>query len=599
MKANLSPSLRQEIALCNKQKSNKRCILISLNSKCNERIYEGKGGKAERQNGGAGAENESGAHWIQDMHSSCQGESYHPIAATGVQFTLEGYTEQRENPSDDLESIKCLLNDELAFILYNAAVFTARYRWVLILWVPDESVATELGRQNESAEKVVREKKYTKVTQLNRLIYCNLKNNLLYYVDHDRDVPFHEVHNFEQLERCIRGSLGKCLTVGSATQMCKARVLSHFSVTNYLHNYYFLNEQMKQCCDGLNDEGDGLCNDLDLLAKERNTCIVLLTIDVEKYKLESRFQKIETIESFLHLTKELHILYVLYKTSDTYTCFYLCHSDRCTTKEKFVYSLFKPHLIQILKKKHIPIFLSVEMGKLKHLVDFIRGDITTKKEVPIKNAPLDMAPKTKKSTTHLAFVSKKNYPSHAQISGTKEFLPIVENDSISRKGKTNDQSGNGPNMHKKHSFTSRPMNLLSLKRRESKSNNTHTEQPTSGKTNKMAHAPLGEGKQTSNSTCMSENIGPKLLKKWSLSKSYNLKKKTSLTNEGGKNFTVRKKREPSPTLLQSKSLTLRKGSSTSVQLKKLSSLSKQKSLQLDKKKSLTRRLKGRSGTSEK
>ncbi|ANQ11038.1 Uncharacterized protein PCOAH_00052860 [Plasmodium coatneyi] len=550
MKANLSPSLRQEIALCNKQKSNKRCILISLNSK--------------------------------------------------FQFTLEGYTEQKENPSNDLESIKCLLNDELAFILYNAAVFTAKYKWVLILWVPDESVATKLEKEKESTEKVDRDKKYTQVTQLNRLIYCTLKNNLLHYVDDEREVPLEEVHNFDELERCIKASLHNCLTQGRTTQMCNGNVLPHFSVTNYLHNYYFLNEQMKQCCEGLNEEGDCLSKHLDLLAKESNTCIVLLTIDVYNYKLDSRFEKIETIESFLQLTKELHILYVLYKTSDTYTCFYLCHSDRCTTREKFVYSLFKPHLIQILKKKNIHIFLSAEMGKLKHLVDFIRGDITTKKEVPTKGAPLDdMASKTKKSTDHLALVGRKNYSSHAQISVPKELLPIVENDSIGKKGRTNDQSGNGPNVHRKHSFTARTINMLSLKRRESKSSNTQTEQLTPGRTNKMAHAPLGERKQTSTSTSTSENIGPKLLKKLSLSKSYNLKKKKTFTNDGEKNLTGRKKTEPSPTMVQSKSLTLHKGSSTSVEFKKSPSLSKQKSLQLDKKKSFAKRLKGRSAASEK
>ncbi|GAB69210.1 hypothetical protein PCYB_146390 [Plasmodium cynomolgi strain B] len=578
MKANLSPSLRQEIALCNKQKSNKRCILISLNSKCNETIYERKGGMVVLL-------------LLLVML----------LVLRMIQFTLEGYTEQRENPSDDLESIKCLLNDEIAFILYNVAVFTSRYKWVLILWVPDESVETKLGKKNESAEKVEKEKKYTQVTQLNRLIYCTLKNNLLHYVDDDKDVPLEEVHNFEQLEKCIRASLGNCLTAVSTTQICKGRALPHFSVTNYLHNYYFLNEQMKQCCDGLNDESDGVSNHLDLLSKESNTCIVLLTIDVNNnYKLESRFEKIETIESFLHLTKEIHIFYVLYKTSDTYTCFYLCHSDRCTTREKFVYSLFKPHLIQILKKKNIHIFLSVEMGKLKHMVDFIRGDITTKKEVPTKNVPLDMAPKTKKCTNHLTLDGKKNYSSHAQINMVKELLPIVENDSIRRKGRTNDQSVNDPNVNKKHSFTSRTVNLLSLKRRESMPNNTRTEQPMSGKTNKMTYAPLGEGKQTSTSTFTSENIGPKLLKKMSLSKSYNLKKKTSFTNDGEKNSTVRKKREPSPSaLVKNKSLTLHKGSSTSVELKKSPSLSKQKSLQLDKKKSLTKRFKGRSGVSEK
>ncbi|KJP88687.1 hypothetical protein AK88_01568 [Plasmodium fragile] len=512
---------------------------------------------------------------------------------------MEGYTEQRENPNDDLESLKCILNDQLSFILYNVALFTTRYKWVLILWVPDESVATKLWKQNVSSENVEGKKKYTQVTQLNRLIYCTLKNNLLHYVDHDREVPLEEVHNFEQLEKCITASLGHCLTSISTTRMCKGRVVPHISVTNYLYNYYFLNEQMKQCCDGLNDEDDGLSKHLDVIAKESNTCIVLLTIDVNNYKLESHFEQVETIESFLHLTKEIHICYVLYKTSDTYTLFYLCHSDQCTTREKFVYSLFKPHFIQILKKKNINIFLSVEMGKLKHLVDFVRGDITTKKEVLTNNGPLDMAPKRKNSTHHLTLVGKKNYSSNAQISGAKELLPIVENDSISRNGRTNDQSGQGPSVDRKHAFTSRAINLLSLKRKDSNANNTQTEQPTWGKTNKMAHAPLGQRKQTSTSTSTSDNIGPNLLKKWSLSKSYNLKKKNSFTNDGEKNFTIKKKREPSSTLAHSKSLTLRKGSSTSVELKKSSSLSKQKSLQLDKKKSLTRRLKGRSAASEK
>ncbi|SCO75630.1 conserved Plasmodium protein, unknown function [Plasmodium vivax] len=553
MKANLSPSLRQEIALCNKQKSNKRCLLISLNSK--------------------------------------------------FQFTLEGCTEQRENPSDDLEGIKCLLSDELAFLLYNAAVFTARCKWVLILWAPDKSVATELGKQNESAQSIEGEKKYTQVTQLNRLIYCSLKNNLLHYVDDDRDVPLEEVHTFEQLERCIRVSLGNDtlgnrLTEVSTNQMCRGSAVPHASVTNYLHSYYSLNEQMKRCCDGLNDEGDGLSNHLDLLAKESNTCVVLLTIDVSSSKLESRFESIETVESFLHLTKELHIFYALYKTSDTFTCFYLCHGDRSTTREKFVYSLFKPHLMQIMKKKNIHIFLSVEMGKLKHLVDFIRGDITTKREVPIKNAPLDTAPIMKKSTKEWTLVGKKNSYSCAEIPVEKELLPIGENHSVSRKGKTNDQSGDGPKVHKKASFTSRANKLLTLKG-ETKHNTPQIEQPNSGKTNKVAHAPLGKGKQTSTSTSNGENIGPKLLKKWPLSKSHHLKKKTSFTNDGEKTFTVRKKREPSPEIVHTKSLTLHKGSSTSVELKKSPSLAKQKSLQLDKRKTLTRRLKGRSGASEK
>ncbi|GAW83757.1 hypothetical protein, conserved [Plasmodium gonderi] len=564
MKRNLSPSIQREIVLCNKQKSNKRCLLVSLNSK--------------------------------------------------FQFTLEGYTEQRENTNDDFEHIRKLLNKEIMFILYNDAKFTCKYKWILILWIPDESVAEEmrmkenmLKKKSVSLENFEKEKKYTEVTKLNRLIYYNLKNNILHFIHNNSNIPLIEVNNFAQLEKCINSEVvdvtyNNCLSTPVTNEMNRKYHFYNSIIRNYLYNYYFLNEQLKQCFNGLNDEYEGMSNDLEVLIPCRSTCLLLFTIDVNKYKIESHFEKIEKLESILHITKERNIFYAVYKIADTYTLFYLCHSDRCSTREKFVYSFFKPHLIEILKKKNIPIFLSIEIGKVKHLVKFILEDITEKKQNYFeKNILFEKGTKINKGEEN-HMVGKKNYPIHAHINAKNKLLSTTENDSISKE-RTNHETNEYIDMKKKYTFPSRGSNFLSLKR-ESNKNTQFMEyisvekEEKKKKTKNMTGS--GGGVRiygTHNSTFTNENSISQILKKKSLPKLPSLKKVYSSTIEREKTFSISKKGDTLPKLIKSKSLTLNKGSSTSVELKKSPTLlNTHQSLQFDKKKSLTNKIKTRKGT---
>ncbi|CRG97019.1 conserved Plasmodium protein, unknown function [Plasmodium gallinaceum] len=332
MRRSISPSIKKEITSCNNQNNNKRCLIISLNNE--------------------------------------------------FQFVLGGYSIQTGNLKDDIENLKVLLNDKLCFILYNINEYTPKYKWVLLLWHPEKDVIADLKNKEDKLKKkncyikvFEKEKKYNLICNLNKLIYHNLKNNILDIID-DCDIPLFEIRNFIELEDCVNNNIK---TINNNSIELKKGQLNkwdfhHSYIKSYLYGFYFLNIELRYC--NTFKETDELINNIKLLTEENNMSLNLFTIDINNYTINTDHIKINSIEVVKEITQK-DIFYVVYKIFETYTFFFFC-DENCPNKIKFLYSFFKPQLIEFLKKKNINIFLSVEINKVKYLIDFINSDLKKK-----------------------------------------------------------------------------------------------------------------------------------------------------------------------------------------------------------------------------
>ncbi|SBT81064.1 conserved Plasmodium protein, unknown function [Plasmodium malariae] len=565
MRRNVSPSLQREITLCNSQKNNKSCFVFSLNSK--------------------------------------------------FQLILGGYSEQRESLKEDVENLKLLLNYEICFILFNVNKYTPKCKWVFILWTPDENVHNALKwkekkvyiKKNSCIQIFEKEKKYSDICYMNKLIYHNVKNNVIDIID-DNDVSLLEINNFDELETCITTRANYANNHNLAdlerSHINKQNNSFHSDVNNHLYNCYFLNSELWNCYSALrrrsgsNDSNKGgsdnmcssLMTDVKLLANESNTCLNMLKVNVDDLTLSSHHLIIDNIEAVQDITQDQNIFYIIYKILDSYTFFYVCNYGSCTTKEKFVYSFFKPHIIEFLKKKNIHIFLSVEMGKVKHLINFINSDVVKKRESMVEENSLEENSlygknvKMKKEGNNLIIQKVKN---------NKNIFPINESVIIEDKESFEKQSNNNESVHnlimKKYSFNSRASNMSAKK-----SSNTNSTSISLKKhslsvdqinsfnlKNKKKNFTTSSTRKCNSASYLSEKrVSLKLFN----IKNENLSKFAIEEAVGGKKKKKEKKSKTLPTLLKSKSLSLNKYSSISLESKKSYALDKQNSLDIDKKK---------------
>ncbi|SPJ11577.1 conserved Plasmodium protein, unknown function [Plasmodium sp. DRC-Itaito] len=344
MKRHISPCLQREIFLCNNQKNNKRCLVLSLNNK--------------------------------------------------LQFVMKAYSIQNEEPSCDVENVKYLLNDQLCYVLYNINNYCSKYQWILILWVPEKNsiLIDDLDENKEKKNNFIHilDKgiyKYNNATnKINKLLYYSFKQKLLDIIFNNYDIPLFEINNFVMLEKCIHDCNNKyynytnCCTLLN-TEKTKPKNYSFDIYNQYnLQRYYLLNIQLRSINNIIILNDSSLCHDMKRLLEEANICLNLFYIDIHNYKIISTHLNIDNIEQVHSIIKENKIFYVIYKVLDTYTFFYICNEICTNTKEKFLYSFFKPYLVEYLKKiKNIPIFLSIELSKTKHLIRFINADLKKNK----------------------------------------------------------------------------------------------------------------------------------------------------------------------------------------------------------------------------
>lgn len=366
---NLSPEIREELTNCNNQNNNKKCLVVTLNN--------------------------------------------------DFQFMLEGYTLQTGNINNDLENLKSILSDTMCFILININQFTPQYKWVLLLWDPDENTKNELrdAIQNNAnnkqdndtthtcAKKIKRENKYT--TNLNYLqkgIYCSLKNALVDFLDNDGSVPLYEITNFTDLEKCIRDS--SKVVVNDNLLKLKTNVTQkdflQSTVKNVICENYNLNVDARNSFSIT--ESETLNINMNLLIEDDYMSLIIFTFDKVGMRILSEYLKITNIVQVQHFFDKRKIFYTVYKILDTYTLFFYC-DESCSRKEKFTYSIYKPRIIEFLKRKKTQVFLSVEINKLKHLIDFINLDMKKQPSIEKKKPPV---PKPKKIGSTRSFSSSKD-----------------------------------------------------------------------------------------------------------------------------------------------------------------------------------------------
>lgn len=361
---NLSPEIREELINCNNQESNKKCIITSLDN--------------------------------------------------DFQFMLEGYTLQTKDINSDVKNLKSILPDSTCFILMNVNRFTPKYKWVLLLWHPDEKTKTEVQEalKKESTEvntkhknakpantcvaKLENKNKYeNKVYDLTRVIYSSLKNCILDFLYND-NVPLIEITNFEGLEKHMYDMNKHVINDNFIDLKNKMKEKDFFqsTVKNYICENYILNVDARNSF--FFKETKELNDNIELLRKDDFMSVNLFTFDIMDMTLISKHLKIRDIEEIQHFLADKNVFYSVYKISDTYTLFFCC-SENCDKKEKFLYSLYKPKLIEFLKKKKVSIFLSVEINKLKYLIDFINLDM--KKHYQIMRSKSSSKQTKQKSTS--------------------------------------------------------------------------------------------------------------------------------------------------------------------------------------------------------
>ncbi|CRH02809.1 conserved Plasmodium protein, unknown function [Plasmodium relictum] len=550
MRRSISPSIKKEITLCNNQKNNKRCLIISLNSE--------------------------------------------------FQFVLGGYSIQTGNLKDDLENLKSLLNDKLCFILCNINNFTPKCKWILLFWIPEKNVIEELKRRGDKLRKkncyikiFEKEIKYNIICNLNKLIYHNLKNNILDIIN-DCDVPLFEIKNFVELEECVNNNINTISNkfIEIEKDQINKRDFHHSYIKSYLHEFYFMNIELRNC--NTFNETNELVNNIKLLTEENNMSLNLFTIDMNNYTINSCHLKITNIEVVQEITQR-NIFYIVYKIFETYTFFFFC-DENCSNKEKFLYSFFKPQVIEFLKKQNINIFLSVEINKVKYLIDFINSDIKKKvdsleNKLPVKeikkketiifeqtNNIADMTSGDESNILKNEILDKKNYLPKSK-SLKKKYLSSKGNMLTFKRSSTSNSLKDKASVEKKKLSLDKKdiikFNIkksLSLKKKKIIS------------TDKVKSVPLEKGKllKLPSSKLSTDK-----------KKSLNLKKKKMTTAEKKKSSDKIEKTKSLkayqnskiPKLLMSKSLTLNKIASLSFEMKKPFSLNKYKSLNLDKIKS--------------
>lgn len=369
MRHNLSPDIREELTNCNNQNNNKKCLLVALN--------------------------------------------------TDFQFMLEGYTLQTENINNDVENLKSILSDSMCFILININRFTPQYKWVLLLWDPDENTKNELrdtiknnanNKQDNDTiknctKKIERENKYTTNSNyLQKGIYSSLKNALVDFLDNDGTVPLYEITNFIDLEKCIRDS--SKIVVNDNLINLKTNVTHkdflQSTVKNVICENYNLNVDARNCFSIT--ENETLNINMNLLIEDDYMSLIIFTFDKVSMKLMSEYLKITNIIQVQQFFDKRKIFYTVYKILDTYTLFFYC-DESCSRKEKFTYSIYKPRIIEFLKRKKTQVFLSVEINKFKYLIDFINLDMK-KQSSTEKNKP--SVPKHKKMGSTRSFSGSKD-----------------------------------------------------------------------------------------------------------------------------------------------------------------------------------------------
>ncbi|SCM25625.1 conserved Plasmodium protein, unknown function [Plasmodium chabaudi adami] len=327
MRQSLSPSAHREIDLCNRQKNNKRCLIFSLNS--------------------------------------------------AFQFVLSGYSEQSEKTDEDINSLKSLLKFELCFILYNINKYSNQCKWILILWMPDEGFEKGSNMKSEKNEK--NEKNHNRVSHLNKLIYHNLKNKILDIIN-DSDISFFQIKTFEELEQCINRNVVKFGNPNDIDTNCLDILTNEtdknkqLNIKRCLYNNYIINLQMKNLYYNFIEKNKLFIEHIKLVKEEKNPCLLFLKLNTNNYEIISDYIIVQDIEYIKNIINNENLFYTVYKILDTYTFFFVCN-EKCHIKDKFVYSFFKTEIIQVLKKNNIIIFLSIEISKPKHVLDFIHSDI--------------------------------------------------------------------------------------------------------------------------------------------------------------------------------------------------------------------------------
>ncbi|CAD2105603.1 conserved Plasmodium protein, unknown function [Plasmodium vinckei lentum] len=338
MRQSLSSSAHREIDLCNRQKNNKRCLILSLNNT--------------------------------------------------FQFVLSGYSEQNEQTDEDINSLKSLLKFELCFILYNINKYSNQCKWILILWMPDDDF--EKGKDSNDMKNEKNEKNHNHVSNLNKLIYYNLKNKILDIIN-DSNISFFQIKTFEELEQCINRNTVEFSNPNDIDTNCLDKFTNEtdknkqLNIKSCLYNNYIINLQIKNLYYNFIEKNKQFIEHIKLVKEEKNPCLLFLKLSTDNYEIISDYIIVQDIEYIKNIINNESLFYIVYKILDTYTFFFVCN-EKCNIKDKFVYSLFKTEIIQVLKKNNIIIFLSIEISKPKHVLDFINSDIlkTEKKKKKIK-----------------------------------------------------------------------------------------------------------------------------------------------------------------------------------------------------------------------
>lgn len=357
MRHNLSPDIREEFTNCNNQNSNKKCLLVALN--------------------------------------------------TDFQFMLEGYTLQTGNINNDVENLKSILSDSMCFILININQLTPQYKWVLLLWDPDENTKNELreaiknnGNNKDDdtlhtcAKKIEKENKYaTNLNYLQKGLYSSLKNALVDFLDNDCSVPLYEITNFTDLEKYMRDSSKTVINDNLIKLRTNVRQKDFMQSTikNVICENYNLNVDARNCFSII--ETETLNINMNLLIQDDYMSLIIFTFDKEDMRLLSEYLKITNIVQVQQFFDKRQIFYTVYKILDTYTLFFYC-DESCSRKQKFTYCIYKPRIMEFLKRKKTQVFLSVEINKLKYLIDFINLDMkkqsTTEKNKSSVPKPIKM-----------------------------------------------------------------------------------------------------------------------------------------------------------------------------------------------------------------
>ncbi|ETB61898.1 hypothetical protein, variant [Plasmodium yoelii 17X] len=240
---------------------------------------------------------------------------------------------------------------------------------------------SEQNGKNEQNEKS--EQNHNRVCNLNKLIYHNLKNKILDIIN-DSDILCFQIKTFSELENCINRNVVKfsnpnyidtnCLDIFPNNTKDEIDRNKKLDIKSDLYNHYILNLQIKNIYYDLIEKNKIFIDHIQLVKDEKEPCLLFLKLNTNNYEIKSDYIIIQDIEYLKNIINDENIFYTIYKILDTYTFFFLCN-EKCNVKDKFMYSLFKAKIIQFLKKNNIVIFLSIEISKPKHVLDFINSDI--------------------------------------------------------------------------------------------------------------------------------------------------------------------------------------------------------------------------------